>query len=659
MTSSRGARLGASVLLSLVLIAGLTSAAFAASPADPAAGSSAAPTVAATPSPTTAQQVGPSTQTNAGGVAPATTGWSVQGTIFAPGGVTPLGNILINVESLTVSLDVFTASDGTYSVDNVPAGTYAVKVIDSGGTYLTGWYDTGAGGNFTLTQGSATPVTVTSANVTGINVTMHTGHFIRGTVTGTGGTPLGGIVVHASSSITGYFSFVWSASNGTYAIDVPDSGSYTIEFTDIGLKYLDGFYGYYNGTYTVAVDSTLATTVAVGTSDVSGISARMLQFGTYVPVTPVRVLDTRNGTGLSGKITANTPATFGVTGTHVPTNAMAVTGNVTVVNSSNSWALYLGPDPIASPTTSTINFATGQITGNGLTVALSGTGTLSATYMSSAGNTTDLVFDVTGYFLPDMTGATYHAMTPPSRLLDTRVGKGLSSKLLANTPATFPVAGVSGSGIPSNATAVTANVTVVNPTFSWAVYLGPVATATPTTSTINFNAGEIKGNSLTVQLGAGGTLSATFMSSAGNTTDLVLDVTGYYTADTTGAVFVPIAPARLLDTRVANGLATKLSANTPATFQVTGRGGIPSSAAAVTGNVTVVNETNSWAVFLGPDPVASPSTSTINFVTGDIKGNGLTVAPSVTGTLSATYMSNAGNTTDLVFDVTGYFVPAP
>jgi hypothetical protein len=33
-----------------------------------------------------------------------------------------------------------------------------------------------------------------------------------------------------------------------------------------------------------------------------------------------------------------------------------------------------------------------------VTVALSSSGTLSATYMAGAGATTDLVFDVTGYF---------------------------------------------------------------------------------------------------------------------------------------------------------------------------------------------------------------------------------------------------------------------
>jgi hypothetical protein len=197
----------------------------------------------------------------------------------------------------------------------------------------------------------------------------------------------------------------------------------------------------------------------------------------------------------------------------------------------------------------------------------------------------------------------------------------------------------------------------VDETNAWAVYLGPNSVPNPGSSTINFGTGQVIGNGLTVALGSGGTLSATYMSTPGNTTDLVFDLTGYFTPDASGATYYAITPARLLDTRSGNGLSGKLSANSPATFQVTGRGGVPSGATAVTGNVTVVNETNAWAVYLGPDSVASPTSSTINFLKGDIRANNLAVALSGTGTLSATYMSSAGNKTDLVFDVTGYFVP--
>ncbi|TAM56037.1 MAG: hypothetical protein EPN50_10525, partial [Chloroflexota bacterium] len=47
------------------------------------------------------------------------------------------------------------------------------------------------------------------------------------------------------------------------------------------------------------------------------------------------------------------------------------------------------------------------------------------------------------------------------------------------------------------------------------------------------------------------------------------------------------APVRIVDSRVALGLATKLTNGTPKSFQVTGTAGIPTGATAITGNLTV------------------------------------------------------------------------
>ena len=123
----------------------------------------------------------------------------------------------------------------------------------------------------------------------------------------------------------------------------------------------------------------------------------------------------------------------------------------------------------------------------------------------------------------------------------------------------------------------------------------------------------------------------------------------------TGSTYHSVTPVRLLDTRYGNGLDEPLRANTPVTFQIAGRAGVPDDATAVTGNVTVTDETAYWAVYVGPDPIAYPGSSTLNFVKGDIKANGLTFALGSGGTLSATYMAPPGATTSLVFDVTGYF----
>ena len=265
--------------------------------------------------------------------------------------------------------------------------------------------------------------------------------------------------------------------------------------------------------------------------------------------------------------------------------------------------------------------------------------------------TTDFVFDVTGYFSSAQTGATYLPLTP-ARLLDSRFGNGLSGKFGANAPRTFQVSGRG--GVPGNAVAVTGNFTVTNQTAAGAAFLGPNSTASPTTSTINFPVGDNRANGVTLALGSGGTLSATYMASSG-TTDFVFDVTGYFVA-AGGSTYLPLTPARLLDSRFGNGLSGAFSANAPRTFQVSGRGGVPAGAVAVSGNFTVTNQTSAGAAFLGPDSTATPSTSTLNFPVGDSRANGVILALGPGGTLSATYMSSGGSS-DFVFDVTGYFMP--
>jgi hypothetical protein len=299
-----------------------------------------------------------------------------------------------------------------------------------------------------------------------------------------------------------------------------------------------------------------------------------------------------------------------------------------------------------------MNFNHNDTRASGSTIALSPAGTISATYMAASG-TTDLVLDVTGFFTPDSSGDTYHPLTPV-RLLDSRHANGLSGKFKPSAPRQFQVTGRG--GVPASARAVTGNLTVTDATGSWAAYIGPAPIARPGSSTINFVKGQTRANSLTVQLSPTGTLWATFMGSGKSTVDLVFDVTGYYTADLTGSEYVPLTPVRLLDTRSGIGLAGKFVARAPRTFGVWNLGNVPGTATGVTGIVSVYNQTSTWAVFVGPDPIANPTTSSLNFVVGDNCSNGFTVPLSPTGTLSATYLSGAGKTTNVLVVITGYFV---
>jgi hypothetical protein len=214
-------------------------------------------------------------------------------------------------------------------------------------------------------------------------------------------------------------------------------------------------------------------------------------------------------------------------------------------------------------------------------------------------------------------------------------------------------------GIPANAIAVTGNLTVTGQTAAGYLYLGPVAMNDPTNSTLNFPVGDDRANGITVALGAGGTLSATYAApTAGPTAQVVFDVTGYFTPDATGATYQALTPNRLLDSRDGYwiGLAGAFSSHVARPFGVAGRGDVPAGATAVTGNLTVTDQTAAGFLYLGPVAMNDPTNSTLNFPVGDDRANAVTVALGVGGTLSATFAaSTTGPTADVILDVTGYF----
>jgi len=77
----------------------------------------------------------------------------------------------------------------------------------------------------------------------------------------------------------------------------------------------------------------------------------------------------------------------------------------------------------------------------------------------------------------------------------------------------------------------------------------------PTSSTLNSPSVTIEPTRVTVALGTGGTLSVTYAASTlGPTAQVIFDVTGYFTPDASGALFVPLTPARILDSRDHTGV---------------------------------------------------------------------------------------------------------
>jgi hypothetical protein len=116
-----------------------------------------------------------------------------------------------------------------------------------------------------------------------------------------------------------------------------------------------------------------------------------------------------------------------------------------------------------------------------------------------------------------------------------------------------------------------------------------------------------------------------------------------------------IPPVRLLDSRSGLGLSGKFTAHVPRAVQIAGRGGIPAGAILIAGNLTVATAATKGNVSIGPDQVASPTTSTLNFKAGDELANGFIAALHSDGTLAL--VLGDGTTADLIVDVTAYFTP--
>ncbi len=416
-----------------------------------------------------------------------------------------------------------------------------------------------------------------------------------------------------------------------------------------------------DGQYLLQIQGTVAGSTYYGPSAAPFDAAAWSNFGvivdttasgTYYPLTPTRILDTRIGTGLGGAFAAGKSRAFAVAGQgNVPSGAIAVTGNVTITNSSSQGWLRLGST--TAGTSSTINFLKGDTRANGVTLGLAGDGSLSGLYVTPSGSgTVQVIFDLTGYFLRNPGGATFIPMAP-TRLVDTRTKSGLTSPLVARSVATFQVGGRS--GVPANATAVTGNATVVGQTSNGYITLAPaIGAGQPTSSTLNFPKGDIRANNLTVPLNSAGQLQVEYWGNPGQSTQFVFDVTGYFVPGLSGATFVPLAPGRVVDSRISQGFKGPLRMTTSTTFAVRGQVSVHLAAVAVVGNLTVTNQTA--AGWLNAAPTATSATSTLNFPVGDNRANGFVSMLGPGGSLSVTYGgSGSSATTQVVVDILGYY----
>ena len=400
-----------------------------------------------------------------------------------------------------------------------------------------------------------------------------------------------------------------------------------------------------------------------------GIGINNLQF--YPLAHPVRLLDTRPGqTGcdapgamISGG-TSRTQTAAGRTcdGLTIPANARVLTGNITTVESGGGF-LTLYPSDVARPLVANSNFAANQILNNVFTVGL---GAASGAFNIFVTTNTNVVVDVTGYYAPpSASGLYFHPLPHPVRLLDTRVGATAcftpGAQLAAGSTTTqLGTTTCDGVLIPGGAQALAGNATTVNSQANGFLTLFPADATRPLAASSNFQTGITMNAPLTVGLSPSGQFN--IYTSA--TTDLVVDVLGYFSAQLNdsngqGLLFNPLpTPIRLLDTR-----AGQTGCFTPGSPMIGGGlylqpvpgncTGIPITAKAVVGNTTTVNVTANGFLTFWADGNNRPLIATSNYRSGAVFNRHFIVGVGLDGA----FRRYASTTTDLVIDLSGYFAP--
>jgi hypothetical protein len=444
----------------------------------------------------------------------------------------------------------------------------------------------------------------------------------------------------SNATVTGYSGLVhFTSTDGSATLPADATltngvGAFTASLVSLGTQRL--------------VASDLLSPSITGTSGNITVSAPAgLRF---VPVTPCRVADTRNNPPgpFSGPfITASTSRLFPVPNSAcgIPASAQAYSFNVTVVPHGLLGYITVWPTGQAQPVVSTLNSLDGRVKANAAIVPAGAGGAISI----FATNDTDLILDINGYFVPASNPAAlaFYPMSP-CRLVDTRSNLLSGGALSGGTSRTLPL--LSGScNVPPTARAYSLNFTAVPPGFLGYLSVWPTGQPQPLVSTLNDLTGTVVANAAIVPAGASGSIDVF----ATNTTDLVVDINGYFApAGTGGLSLYNLPPCRVLDTR-----------NPPGSPAFTGSEDVnvigsvcggTSAAQEYVLNATVVPTGLLGYLTLWPQGTAQPTVSTLNALDGAITNN-MAIVPANNTEVSA-YASGPG-ATHLILDISGYFAP--
>ena len=393
--------------------------------------------------------------------------------------------------------------------------------------------------------------------------------------------------------------------------------------------------------------------------------------GTYLPVTPSRILDTRFATGVVGTSPVGQGATvqLQVSGRGgIPASGVsAVVMNVTATAPTASSYITVYPTGASRPTASSLNTVSGWTGANSVTVAL---GTGGRVDLFNNAGSTHLIADVVGYYRSDNSLGNAGGelqLVYPERLFDSRFD--WEERLPAGEYVTIPVS----YGKPNapgfynyHIRALAVNITVVDAIGPGYLTAWNGITSRPNASTLNFTSGAVVPNFAIVPTGpcpywcegAAGLPSISIFTSMD--VHVIVDIIGFYDAGQLangtddGLRFVPQTPTRIVDSRFGQGIPTSLGQQGTATITP---GALPLATEALALNITAVSPTANTFISAWPYGIDRPTVSALNPSAGQIIPNAAIIA--LGGPENRFNVFNNVGTVDIVIDQVGsfFFVP--
>lgn len=249
----------------------------------------------------------------------------------------------------------------------------------------------------------------------------------------------------------------------------------------------------------------------------------------------------------------------------------------------------------------------------------------------------------------------------PVRAYDSRTSGGA---LVGGQSRVVPLAQVA--ELPETAVAVAYNLTVVGMKGSGYLTVAPgdVRTA-PRASTINYSAiGQQWANGFVSGVSAAGEIK---VFAGGAATEFVVDVTGYYFAESgevstsalaepKASVFVPMNPVRAYDSRDV-GAGGPLGTGAPRRVNVTAAGLVPPEATAVAYTLTQTGTVGRGYLAVAPAGSPQPAVSSINWFQSNQTTANSSVVGVVNGQVDVYAGSSTGGNSQFVIDVLGFYVP--